>query len=125
MPRVRRTHGRSDKRVQVSGSVSKGLARSLGKSLSEIRQEHEFAAGSGQTVRGLRAKRGGEGCCPQVCKSSVIVPIAFTSVCGAAVFFMLTFLRALLKQARRPRARFTSRHERTRVTPVSTGTVRR
>ena len=49
----------------------------------------------------------------------MIVPIALTSVCGAAVFFMLTFLRALLRDRRVPRTRFTSRDEKTQVTPVS------
>jgi hypothetical protein len=33
----------------------------------------------------------------------VIGPIAFMSVCGAAAFFMLEFLCALLREARRPR----------------------
>ena len=37
---------------------------------------------------------------------AVIRGIAFASVCGAAVLFMLVFLRALLREAR-PRARFT------------------
>jgi hypothetical protein len=36
----------------------------------------------------------------------VIESLALASVCGAAVFFMLIFLRALLREARPP-ARFT------------------
>jgi len=49
---------------------------------------------------------------------TVIGSIGFISICGAAVFFMLTFLRAVLKEARKPRVRFNTL-QRTSVTPFS------
>jgi hypothetical protein len=45
--------------------------------------------------------------------------IAFMGVCGVAVLFMLTFLRALHREAKRPRIRFSSRREGTSLTNVS------
>jgi hypothetical protein len=39
----------------------------------------------------------------------VIGPMAFTSVCGAAAFFMLEFLCALLREAKEVPYRFTNR----------------
>jgi hypothetical protein len=48
----------------------------------------------------------------------VIELFALASVCGAAVFFMLVFLRALLREAIRPRIRLSERRERIRATPV-------
>jgi hypothetical protein len=49
----------------------------------------------------------------------VIGPIVFTRVCCSAVFFMLTFLCVLVREARRPRNQFTNRHERASVAPGS------
>ena len=49
----------------------------------------------------------------------MIGPIAFTSACGAAAFFMLAFLYALLREASRTHIRFTKRHKRSGLTPVS------
>jgi hypothetical protein len=46
----------------------------------------------------------------------VIAPIAFVSACGTAALFMLAFLCALLREAKRTRVRFTNRHKRTRLT---------
>ncbi len=43
----------------------------------------------------------------------------FMGICGAAVLFMLTFLRALHKEAKKPRIRFSSRQESTSLTNVS------
>jgi hypothetical protein len=49
--------------------------------------------------------------------------LALASVCGGAVFFMLVFLRALLKEAsprnRSAEIRFMGKRERGRATPVS------
>jgi len=46
--------------------------------------------------------------------------IAFLiGVCGVAVLFMLTFLRALHREPKRPRIRFSSRREGTSLTNVS------
>jgi hypothetical protein len=49
----------------------------------------------------------------------VIELFALASVCVAAVFFMLVFLRALLREAIRPRVRLSERRERISATPVS------
>ena len=43
----------------------------------------------------------------------------FTGVCGVAVLFMLTFLRALHKEVKRPRIRFSSGREKTSPASVS------
>jgi hypothetical protein len=43
----------------------------------------------------------------------------FIGVCGVAVLFMLTFLRALHREAKGPRIRFSSRREGTSLTNVS------
>src|SRR6267154_5150180 len=53
----------------------------------------------------------------------VIGSFAFASVCGAAVFFMLVFLRALLREVVSPPIQFTERRERITVTPVSIGII--
>jgi hypothetical protein len=55
---------------------------------------------------------------------SFLFAFALASVCGAAVFFMLMFLRAFLRDARRPRIRatkirFTETQPRISATPVS------
>ena len=43
----------------------------------------------------------------------------FMGVCGVAVVFMLTFLRALHREVKRPGIRFSSRRERAGLTPDS------
>ena len=43
----------------------------------------------------------------------------FMGVCGVAVLFMLAFLRALHREARRPRIRFSSKRDRTPPASVS------
>ena len=43
----------------------------------------------------------------------------FMGVCGLAVLFMLTFLRALHREVKRPRIRFSSKREGTSLTNVS------
>jgi hypothetical protein len=43
----------------------------------------------------------------------------FMGVCGVAVLFMLTFLRALHREATRPGIRFSGRRERTPPASVS------
>src|SRR5580700_11225819 len=58
---MRRTDGRTCKRVQVSRSMSKGLARHLGTSRWQTKQQGELAAGCRQTVQGLSDDRGSAG----------------------------------------------------------------
>jgi hypothetical protein len=49
----------------------------------------------------------------------VIGTIAFASACGVAALFMLAFLCALLREAKRTPIRFTNRRNRPSLTPVS------
>jgi len=46
-----------------------------------------------------------------LCVSVVIALFALISICTGSVFFMLAFVRALLREARRPRARLAARHD--------------
>src|ERR1700728_5208815 len=86
---MRRTDGRTCKRVQVSRSMSKGLARCLGTSPWQTRQEGELAAGSRQTVRGLCDDRGGAG-------GAAMNPIVQLLVKhGYAVLFASVFARQM------------------------------
>jgi hypothetical protein len=45
--------------------------------------------------------------------------VALASLCGAAVFFLLLFLRALLSEVRRPRIRLIVKRKVATATPVS------
>jgi len=49
----------------------------------------------------------------------MIGSIVFTSICSAAIFFMLRVLYALISEARSHRIRFINKDARSSVTPVS------
>src|ERR1700723_638078 len=69
--------------------MSNGLARRLGKSISQTRQEHTLAAGSRQTVQGLCDDRGGAG-------GTAMIPIVQLLVKhGYAVLFASVFARQM------------------------------